>query len=927
MAKFWPNSRNRRKVASNDKKHHEFDLPPPPARHPPRAHSSARFCFCDCKTSASVVRASSSLPWGPPLASLPSSTAAWTVGCWGGGAGQGAGDGEGEGAGEEADRDPVGDGAAPPSVGRRGSSGRDDRDDGDAGARTSNRGGDNSTGGSGSGRNNGDRQSGKDRAAGRPAGRDDGGRDEDASAPSEQAESRPAPTPSAEGREGSSRWRSPRGRGRARDEGRGGGGGAGGAGEGDAAGGGVASGERRRRADTGGPPRPIPPAAAQAAPNAGATAPQSEGRRAAAAGQEARDEADPSLGKRGSPRRPSSAAATESNGDKAGDEAKEKADAALGEGKKVAAEKALASSAGKRSSPRRISSTASSPRRISSTAKSNGDKSDEVKEAASKAPPSGKRPASVGAGPSMTAPPSLLRSLPPPLPSSGARHVVFLADGGAPNLASSALDPRGACTLTFDSGFQFDRSGSAMDDATHMDVRRRLQRWDPYWRIVAEVGGREVLAAKGAKEKTTTAWTRTASCQPVAKFRGSIHLPRSCAAVTVDWRRDAGYPWGVNCGDARTRYCTGDRRLLLRALPLKRPAKDAKKRSDDHLWPIGTFLQVSHGGRQRAIAVAQRRQQSHDPRLWKGICRPLDLTPYLPRAAIAAASPLGIELCAREAVAAPEERRYEPGTRVSKVFEDDDGAARPFAGTVTRFDARHELYQVVYEDGDAEELTGREVKDILAKKEGDAEEARSLSGSYGLHLAVCEYIGPDDLYDQLMGAIPTISLDSSRTRAKKYMVNQTVSLHSDDEGDSFGGDCSLTFSLLCPISKMAIGTPVRGAQCKHMQCFDLKSFLHSNKHVSGGRWRCGVCEDFLSTEDLVRCGLFDAMLRDHRHEVSGARDKVSFQPDGTWELREENKLRYSGKSRGTGGAGGGDKKAKQDEGDSSRNQPEVIDLL
>lgn len=127
-----------------------------------------------------------------------------------------------------------------------------------------------------------------------------------------------------------------------------------------------------------------------------------------------------------------------------------------------------------------------------------------------------------------------------------------------------------------------------------------------------------------------------------------------------------------------------------------------------------------------------------------------------------------------------------------------------------------------------------------------------------------------------------------------------------------------TNTLPGALSQRAMGTPVRGKNCRHMQCFDLQSFLHSNKHVSGGRWRCAVCEDFLSVHDLVRCGLFEAMLDEHREEVSGARDKVSFQSDGTFYLKEPNKLRYAGKSSG--------QQAIKDD-SANQKQPEVMDLL
>jgi len=156
----------------------------------------------------------------------------------------------------------------------------------------------------------------------------------------------------------------------------------------------------------------------------------------------------------------------------------------------------------------------------------------------------------------------------------------------------------------------------------------------------------------------------------------------------------------------------------------------------------------------------------------------------------------------------------------------------------------------------------------------------------------------DDLFDKLQHDIPTISLKASQEMAKEYLANQTVSIDDSDSdggnGRNSSGTSSLTFSLLCPMSKVAIDTPVRGRNCKHLQCFDFKSYLHSNNHISAGRWRCGVCEEFIPIESLVRCGLFEEMLKEYKDKISGVRDKVSYKSDNTFVLKPEYRLRYGG---------------------------------
>lgn len=165
-----------------------------------------------------------------------------------------------------------------------------------------------------------------------------------------------------------------------------------------------------------------------------------------------------------------------------------------------------------------------------------------------------------------------------------------------------------------------------------------------------------------------------------------------------------------------------------------------------------------------------------------------------------------------------------------------------------------------------------------------------MLGSYAVHTAICEYVTPDDLYDQLMGnttesesdvIIPTTSVKAATKMAKEVSMGQTVSIiDSDDEDmkDKTTADKerdpgkSLTFSLLCSITKTAIQTPVRGRNCGHLQCFDLRNFLHANASVSGGRWRCAVSmREFLVCDLLVpHCCSLDANFY-LLHSLTGVR--------------------------------------------------------
>jgi len=254
--------------------------------------------------------------------------------------------------------------------------------------------------------------------------------------------------------------------------------------------------------------------------------------------------------------------------------------------------------------------------------------------------------------------------------------------------------------------------------------------------------------------------------------------------------------WGVKWGNIphpnkdKRYFESGDRRLIVRTIPLQRTEKDKKKQADGHLWPKGTFMQLKRQSmNEQVLPLTQRKQQSHDHQKWTGQCYPLDLTNEIVNTSV----PFELKLCCNEIVENASANNTQGGT---------------------------------------------------------------LQGSYVLHVAICEYVSPNDLYDQLMGKkagdviIPRISLRSSKKMAKEYLASQTVSMiDSDDEEDNTaessqaqGNSLSehLTLSLLCSVSRTVIETPVRGRHCKHIQCFDLKNFLHSNSNLNGGRWRCLV---------------------------------------------------------------------------------------
>ena len=264
-------------------------------------------------------------------------------------------------------------------------------------------------------------------------------------------------------------------------------------------------------------------------------------------------------------------------------------------------------------------------------------------------------------------------------------------------------------------------------------------------------------------------------------------------------QRGEAVKWG-SPPEVKYQYMEGQRRLLLRMLPLKvsKPKKGYPAQADCHLWPKGTFLQIN-GVPVSPQYIMQRKQQSHDLSEWKGMCAPLDLTPFIKN---------------------PERKNI--------------------LSLVT-----HEI------------------------------------APYAVQICLAEYRKPETLTKMLLSTdtiqsksdirLRKLSYQKSVDLAKKYVSGQTVVLDDDSDGDEA---MSQTFQITCPISMTALGVPVRGARCKHMQCVDLSHFLHTNSFPSGRRWKCVICDDFVSADELVMCGLFERMVSKHADEARDGRDKI-----------------------------------------------------
>lgn len=112
------------------------------------------------------------------------------------------------------------------------------------------------------------------------------------------------------------------------------------------------------------------------------------------------------------------------------------------------------------------------------------------------------------------------------------------------------------------------------------------------------------------------------------------------------------------------------------------------------------------------------------------------------------------------------------------------------------------------------------------------------------HLFVLQLVHRPSVRSVLQGLLRKRLLTADHCIAKiKMNFNQTTvnntGTNTSNDRDSIE-QTALKVSLKCPITFKKITLPARGHECKHIQCFDLESYLQLN--CERGSWRCPVCK-------------------------------------------------------------------------------------
>ncbi|KAG7344353.1 MIZ/SP-ring zinc finger domain containing protein [Nitzschia inconspicua] len=178
-------------------------------------------------------------------------------------------------------------------------------------------------------------------------------------------------------------------------------------------------------------------------------------------------------------------------------------------------------------------------------------------------------------------------------------------------------DRKGAFSCTVDSraavNVQFRKRYLTKPQIEKMAAR--FARWDPFWDV------KKILIAGVTVpiEKTDLLSRPSGEQLDCLKTAGSFKVSHLWHSVKDLLSRKSCQP--VN----------GEYRLVVRMIPLHPTEYSKKKRADCHLWPLGTYLQISTDNASQKFPqiLAQRKQQSHDLSKWLYQCKPLDITSFV----------------------------------------------------------------------------------------------------------------------------------------------------------------------------------------------------------------------------------------------------------------------------------------------------------
>ncbi|XP_036103194.1 zinc finger MIZ domain-containing protein 2 isoform X2 [Molossus molossus] len=118
------------------------------------------------------------------------------------------------------------------------------------------------------------------------------------------------------------------------------------------------------------------------------------------------------------------------------------------------------------------------------------------------------------------------------------------------------------------------------------------------------------------------------------------------------------------------------------------------------------------------------------------------------------------------------------------------------------------------------------------------------------HLFVLQLVHRPAVRSVLQGLLKKRLLPAEHcvTKIKRNFSSGTIPGTPGPNGEDGVEQTAIKVSLKCPVTFRRIQLPARGHDCRHIQCFDLESYLQLN--CERGTWRCPVCNKTALLEGL-----------------------------------------------------------------------------
>ncbi|KAK2512412.1 hypothetical protein Q9233_016306 [Columba guinea] len=147
------------------------------------------------------------------------------------------------------------------------------------------------------------------------------------------------------------------------------------------------------------------------------------------------------------------------------------------------------------------------------------------------------------------------------------------------------------------------------------------------------------------------------------------------------------------------------------------------------------------------------------------------------------------------------------------------------------------------------------------------------------HLFVLQLVHRPSVRSVLQGLIKKRLLPAEHciTKIKRNFSSGTIPGTPGPNGEDGVEQTAIKVSLKCPITFRRIQLPARGHDCRHIQCFDLESYLQLN--CERGTWRCPVCNKTALLEGLE---VDQYMLGILIHIQNSEHEEITIDPTCSW---------------------------------------------